>query len=82
MNVARYLRVKDGKLEVRRMRFSASDGVSRTDAAMASDGWTRRLSKHGRRKLAHLRPHQQPGYKQPSEQQRRRARQLLRGERQ
>lgn len=52
--------------------------VSEVDARMAGKDFTRRRPSSIK---PHIHPHQQPGYRQPSEQQRRRARQLLKGDR-
>lgn len=95
MNVVKYYRTasstllasRPGKFELRRVRVSQAVNkygdasprcVSRVDADMLAADWTRRRP---RTLKPHSSPAQMPGYRQPSEQMRRRARQLLRKKR-
>lgn len=85
MNTIKYYgQVEKGKVAIVRIRIPSSQrynshgghtGIGQADAMMLGKGYTRRrpsvLGPHGH-------AHQRPGYRQPSEQQKRRARQTLR----
>lgn len=88
MNVVKYYRVTgEGgtkKIEVFRMRIpggqryntaSGHTGIAKADAMELRNGLTRRRPPQLR---PHAHPAQRPGYKQPSAQEQRKARQLLR----
>jgi hypothetical protein len=88
VNVVKYYRERGGKTVVRLARFTQSQkltqdrrgpmGVAPADQHMLVSGFTRKRPSSIK---PHSHPHQQSGYRQPSEQQRRRARQLLKGDR-
>jgi len=76
VNVAKYYRERGGTVAARRVKFAQFSGISRIDEHMAKYGFMRRRPSSIK---PHSHPHQKPGYRQPSEQQRRRARQVLKG---
>jgi len=82
VNVAKYYRARNRVVSVRRVlssqNHSAGNGIAPVEKHMIELDFTRRRPSSIK---PHSHPHQQPGYRQPSEQQRRRARQLLKGDR-
>ena len=84
MNVAKYYRERGGKTVARRVKFPQHQkngqdgpaGIAPIDEHLFKQGFTRRRPSSIK---PHSHFHQQPGYRQPSEQQRRRARQVLKG---